>query len=828
MADKTQNITINYKFNTAEVDRAGATLNRANQASNQLEQSAKKAGSAISQEFQKSNKTILDMQTALTRLKSVIEVTSNPAKLRQLTNEYKNLKVQLDAATKSAFGLDSALKNQGATANSLSSTFGKLYGAAQAVFGAAIVRQVAAVTLEMAKLAGNAEGIERAFQRAFPDSVGILNRMREATKGTVDDVTLMQRTLQATNLGVSVEQLPQLFEFAATRAQQTGESVDYLVDSIVRGIGRKSPLILDNLGLSATRLKEKFDGAALASQSVADVTKAVAEIAGEEMEKMGGFIETSATRVDQLNTAWTKLKTNFASRIDSSGIINFFRDAFNGAAEFLRTEKEIYEETVKQRASTEVASLKEHQLSQDRVKNQEDLINKIQDEIRERFRLIEAGRVEYEILKQKFQAHNDTGNATGKQVNDAIEMRKQIMEQGKNLKANVDFYKETIRLLKAYQDELNKPPEEVESSGIIERKKKEIEELQKQIEKTNNILDLGPTRLTKSGEIIQGRLIAKLEIAQAELADLQRGFLDFKAIEFETEIKNAAQALSNISGVLARVDADIRDGLQGTKPPTPPTYTPDTWQKIKDDFVENWREITSSAIDIQADQLKSMTEAEVNSAKARLSQTQEYYSMQQSLAGDNERAKEQLRIREERETTKLRNDIARKEKRARRSQVYIDIAAGIAKAFATYPWPYSLIPAAFVTAQGAGQLAIINRQPENFAEGVINLKGPGTEKSDSIPANLSRGESVMTAWETRHAGDVLREIRAKKMDNNRLRELKQGRAPVQSTVFNDQNIIKAIKDQKNPDVVKIANIAYEVKESTKDYKKRIRSSSMGI
>lgn len=37
----------------------------------------------------------------------------------------------------------------------------------------------------------------------------------------------------------------------------------------------------------------------------------------------------------------------------------------------------------------------------------------------------------------------------------------------------------------------------------------------------------------------------------------------------------------------------------------------------------------------------------------------------------------------------------------------------------------------------------------NFAEGVIDLQGPGTETSDSIRANLSKGESVMTAKETR-------------------------------------------------------------------------------
>ena len=117
MADKTQNITINYKFNTNEVAQGEATLKKANDASNKLEQSAKKTGSAINQEFQRSSRTILDMQTALTRLKSVMDVTSNPAKLKSLSAEYRNIKTQLDAATKAAYGFNDAMKKQGGQAS---------------------------------------------------------------------------------------------------------------------------------------------------------------------------------------------------------------------------------------------------------------------------------------------------------------------------------------------------------------------------------------------------------------------------------------------------------------------------------------------------------------------------------------------------------------------------------------------------------------------------------------------------------------------------------------------------------------------------------------
>lgn len=859
MADRTQNITINYKFNTQEVDKANATLNRANQISNQLQASASKAGSAINQEFQKSNKTILDMQTALTRLRSVIEVTSNPQKLRQLSNEYKTIKSQLDAATKSAYGFNQAVNQQGNLATQAAGKFGQLAGAVQTVIGAAIIKQVASFTIEMARLAGNTEGVGRAFERAFPNSFTILQNLRQATKGTVTDFELMQRTLQATNLGLSVEQLPELFEFAAVRAQQTGESVDYLVDSIVRGIGRKSPLILDNLGISAVALKEKFNGAALASQSVADVTRAVGEIAKEEMEKMGGAVDTSAQKVDRMNVAWTQFRTNLSKRLDSSGIITFFTEAFNGMAQFLRGQKEIEKASVQQRAATEFQSLRENQLADERLKNgkiqkqtQQELVNQTQNEIRERMKLIEAGKVEMLILKQKFDAASRTQNGTAKEINDNIEIRKQISSQGANLLANIKFYEETIKLLRAYSDGLG----EVETKQMITiaTLKEQLKGLQEQREEATSIdnkpeLDrlqreilLLDDRILKISDNIkwqkqwnrekEEQALAAMNAASAE-EELGKA-IDFvgnklgttidKAPEFKDSLDEIEEALQETVDVIRLTTGEeflirLRLGFQGKGGDT---------SEIQAMVNEELKKLAQGVGDIMTDQAHSVVDAELATYQQRLDNLKSFYDNQISLAGDNDRAKEVLRIREERETKVLREQIARKEKQAKRTHVLIDIAAGIAKAFATYPWPYALIPAAFVAAQGASQLAIINRQPTNFAKGVIDLKGPGTETSDSIPANLSKGESVMTAWETKHAGNVLREIRAKKLDNQKLRELKQGRPAVAAQALDTEGIIKAIKEQKHPDVIKESNLVFESRKYNDEYRKRVRSASVRI
>lgn len=859
MADKTQNIFVNYKFNTADVERAQQPLNKVNQLNNQIQQSAGKAGSAINQEFQKSQRTILDMQNALTRLRSIIEVTSNPQKLKQLSGEYQNIKRQLDAATKSAFGFNTALKEQGSVASQAAGKFGQLYGAVQTVVGAAIVRQVASFTIEMARLAGNTEGVQRAFERAFPNSFQILQDLRQATRGTVTDFELMQRTLQATNLGLSVEQLPELFEFAAVRAQQTGESVDYLVDSIVRGIGRKSPLILDNLGISAVRLKEKFDGAALASQSVADVTKAVAEIASEEMGKMGGAVDTSAQKVDRMNVAWTHLRTNLSKAIDSSSIITFFTDAFNGMARLLKGQKEIEKESVQQRASIEFQSLRENQLADQRLQNgkiqkqtQQDLINQTQAEIRERMKLIEAGKVDLLILKQKFDQASHTKNGTAAEINDNIKIREQISAQGANLLTNIKFYEETIKLLRAYSDGLDN----VEQKQLItiSTLREELKALQEQREEATSIdntaeLDrlqreilLLDDRILKISDNIKWQKQWNREKEEQALAAMNATAAEEelgKAIDFvSSKLGTAAGKAPELKDSLEEMEADIRETVEAIDLATGKEFMIRLRLGIQGEGGE-----TSEIQAFVNDQLKqlgetiyqgtlanlhSIVDAEIDSYRQRLEAAEAFYDNQITLAGDNERAKQQIRIREKQETDKLRAELARKEKQAKRTHILIDVAAGIAKALGTYPWPYSLIPAAIVAAQGAAQLAIVNRQPTNFAKGVIDLKGPGTATSDSIPANLSRGESVMTAWETRNAGNVLKDIRAKKLDNEKLRQLKQGRAPVSSQTVDTAGVIKAIKDQKHPDVVKISNMVHEVRTYNDEYKKRVRSSSMGI
>lgn len=141
--------------------------------------------------------------------------------------------------------------------------------------------------LEMAE---QADGVTKAFNDLNQE--GLLDNLRKATKGTVNDVQLMTAAVKANDFRIPLEDLGKYLEFAQLKAQQTGQSVDYMTDSIVTGLGRKSPLILDNLGISAAEISEK-------TKETGDFMKAVAEIVDTQLAAAGETYISAADRAAQ-------------------------------------------------------------------------------------------------------------------------------------------------------------------------------------------------------------------------------------------------------------------------------------------------------------------------------------------------------------------------------------------------------------------------------------------------------------------------------------------------------------------------------------------------
>lgn len=890
MADKVQNVVVNFKFNTAELEKATQLTNRANDAANKLQNTAEKAGKKLDQSFRQPIQSIGAMQIQLARLKSIIEVSSDPTKVKRLSDQYKQLKTDLDRATKAAFDNSKALKEVAAQGSSVSKIIGNVGNALSLAFSAAVVKQIVDVSLSLATLQGNAEGVGRAFGRVIPNSVLLLDDLRKATRGTITDFELMQRTLLATNLGVGAESLPKIFEFVATRVQQTGQNLDVLLDKFIRGIGVKSPRLLDDLGISSIRLKEKLDGVALSAVSIGDFTKIVGDIAQEELGKMGGYSETAATKVEQIKVALHDLSLEFAqaSKPANDFFLRMIRNAIEGAKvliqirgnilkfgdQLLENEQKIIAlqdaQRVRERAETD-KSLQDQQkrfdFIQQEINSRVQILNTYQQERRlntERVKLLEKSADGSLSLLEQAKLYNRENEAVNVTIGDSNilnrqgqVLRKQLVglagaeipkleATNKALSSNEKIVQETISLLKQYLntvDDITK--KEDEQLGIIEEKKDKIEKIQEAIEKTRKSSDL-------SSRLGVGQLITDLAVAQSELNELLNG-PENKSFKIDTKpikdaVKDFEKLIELVKGIdlggivikpgkvsLEKNEVSVRDPilvrLDNVKlaPPAEVTIEDDFWDELGAAINEERENLADAAETIVIDQLVSIEEAEVASLQNRLNNLRNYYDEQQILAGDNDRAKQQLRLKEERETAALQKKIAQKQKEAQRFSIIVNTAAGIVRAFAESPFPLALVQSGIIAALGLSQLAIVNRTQARFAKGVINLKGPGTGTSDSINARVSKGESVMTAKETQNSMGILKDIRARRLDDKVLKDLKLSSSGVTYTGMDDSRIVKEIQELKagQPDIIEQSGKLYKQYTKGKNYKVKLRMSAMG-
>lgn len=845
MAGRTVDININYKFDTSQLRAAQQVTEQAQRATDNLRQSTTQAGTNAGSAFRPAVASIQDLTAKLIVLKQQIIESSNPQKVKALSDQYKQLKTQLDAANKAAFDAGKSIKQTAESTQSMSANFGQLVTSIKLFLTAGLVRELVSAELEMAKLAGNVQGVKIAFDK-LPNSITLLDQLKQKTHGTVSEFDLMKKAVFAADFGIPVKNLGTLLEFAAARAQQTGLNVDYLVDSIVRGIGQKSILRLDNLGLSAERLKNELGGASLKAKSIADVTEAVTKIAQEELGKMGGYIETSATKVDQLNASWQKLKVTISQKLTSGGIIDALNNAIEGARLLLIGEQARTKEAIKAQAIREASAITDQISANKSLTNQDQIVDAINQEIDTRVSLI-AKYNDQIAAQKKIKDENGANQAQVKYLTDAQE--KAIASANAQIKAlnvNKAVLQQIIKILVQYNQSVPSAP--VKNEDTLKEMEDKVKELNKAISETDNIS-------TRSGQNEARRLKFERDALQVRIdriketifweEELDRRRKSKPTINKVTELDpakinntltplaNQGKALSDLTNqsqylfeALGRFEAGFTGILNGSlKLKTAKEGFIDLRTEFEKALAAQKQLIGDTGVDIVQDQLNSIVQSESDSYNTRINNLNKFYDNQIKLAGDNQRAQNELDIQRSQQVAKLEKEQFQKDKQVKKLQAIINGAAAAARAFVDYEYPASLVIAALAAAEVASQVAIIDRQQPGFAKGVIDLKGPGTTTSDSIPARLSKGESVMTAKETFRARGVLEMVRANKLDDSILKQLKTSQA-VKYVGMSDERIVSAIERQKYPDILRISNDIYEVKKSKDNKNKTIKRKAI--
>ena len=206
----------------------------------------------------------------------------------------------------------------------LGNTAKVLGGAIAGSFALAAAKKIAAAAVELAKVGAEAQGVEDAFDSLTSTMEGgsrrWLSALQEGSNGMVDTTTLMKNFNSAAQLiGKDFAQtLPDAMSYFTKISASTGESVNYLMDSYVRGIGRLSPMILDNLKIQATQVEATARAAEMYGVAESSLTKyqiqmGMASVVNEKLEASTSALpdvaNSSTQAFAEFSASVTDLKT---------------------------------------------------------------------------------------------------------------------------------------------------------------------------------------------------------------------------------------------------------------------------------------------------------------------------------------------------------------------------------------------------------------------------------------------------------------------------------------------------------------------------------------
>ena len=189
------------------------------------------------------------------------------------------------------------------------------------------IRELGRFSMEMARLGAETERIGNAFaglseQRLGTAALDSLTQLREAARGAISDYDLMLAANKAMMLGVTddVETMARLVEVAIERGRAMGVGAQQAFGDIITGIGRMSPLILDNLGIVTGGARAFDEYAASLGKTAAQLTdverkqmlvnKVLAEAgAAAPPDVLEGF-EALDAQIDNWKRRWSELFTD--------------------------------------------------------------------------------------------------------------------------------------------------------------------------------------------------------------------------------------------------------------------------------------------------------------------------------------------------------------------------------------------------------------------------------------------------------------------------------------------------------------------------------------
>lgn len=287
----------------------------------------------VSPALKNASARLVELRSEIDKLRAKGEINLTVADTRnltKLTSEANRLERALSGvATTGTQGANSLKGAFGGLSNVLGGLgLGGLTGVLSGAGFAVAATQIGKTAVELGNLGAQALVTEQSFQAVLKSvgaNVSLLGDLQEAAGGTISDMRLMQLTNTALagasdNVATAfAEAIPKLIE-GARAANQLNPALgdtEFLFQSLVTGIKRGSPMLIDNTGitLDLTSANQKYaESIGKTTDQLTEEEKQLALInatmegADRLVQQAGGNLNNMTTGAQQLTTAWANLR----------------------------------------------------------------------------------------------------------------------------------------------------------------------------------------------------------------------------------------------------------------------------------------------------------------------------------------------------------------------------------------------------------------------------------------------------------------------------------------------------------------------------------------
>jgi len=237
---------------------------------------------------------------------------------------------------------------------------GGLKKAVAGVITAAIMKETIQYTYELGKLGAQANSVQKNFEnfakRSGKSTDEMMQKLRTATLGMVNDMELQQRAMQAMVAGVKFDDIITSMEYVTKFASATGTDVSQKMMTVMTGLARGSAQFLDDVGIQVIGSKDVVNDAMI-----------------QMKEKMGQFTtseEDAAVQAEQLKAEMQNLKIELGQKVQPVfvGFLNIanralteWKQIFSDIGDFMSKVGLIQKKTQQERINTTIQEVQELQ-----------------------------------------------------------------------------------------------------------------------------------------------------------------------------------------------------------------------------------------------------------------------------------------------------------------------------------------------------------------------------------------------------------------------------------------------------------------------------------